>query len=61
MKRDELTEEQLDYITGGLGDKFVWPTCPKCGSENTECDAELHYGEVFWICLSCGHEFQYAG
>ena len=61
MKRDELTEEQMNLISGGSWENFVWPTCPKCGSTNTECDAELHNGEVFWECRTCGHQFQYAG
>ena len=61
MKRDELTEEQLMAISGGDGSSFVWPTCPKCGSDDTECDAELHYGKVVWICRTCGNQFEYAG
>ena len=48
----ELTEEQLEAVSGGCGTYTV--RCPKCGSniivEN--CDGKKDY-----YCNNCGHEF----
>ena len=47
----QLTEEQLNLVTGGCG-AAVRPACPKCGSENYE--ETYSNGVTYYECLDCG-------
>lgn len=46
----ELTDEELEMVSGGWGDTL---TCPQCGSENLSYDSFLS----MHVCHSCGFEF----
>ena len=48
----ELTEEQLEAVSGGCGTYTV--RCPKCGSNIIVKDC---VGPKDYYCNNCGHEF----
>ena len=57
----ELTNEQLEYVNGGCGNKpdKTDRTCPQCGTsivgeyvETTPGDGKYHF-----VCTSCGFEW----
>ncbi len=56
----ELTDEQLNAISGGgvcsvvsdIGDKINPYDCPKCGSNDKKVDGNTY------ICKKCGHKWK---
>ena len=46
----ELTDEQLEAVSGGCG---TTPPCPDCGSTNVE--RKQCYYVVNYKCRNCGH------
>lgn len=46
----ELTDEQLEQVSGGWGDER---RCPQCNSDNIVYDSYLS----IFICQDCWHEF----
>ena len=53
----ELTDEQLQVISGGSACITTPVECPKCGSHDFECDYGAGIG-YFCVCNKCGHEWK---
>ena len=55
---NELTEEQLKKVSGGILDPNIYGRCPKCGSLNIEKAHVVRALHVdFCECKDCGHKF----
>ena len=49
----EISDDELDNVSGGACVTTTAPTCPKCGSENVEFAGTQDYPMI--TCHACGY------